>query len=229
MSGLFGRLSRVFRGKANQGVDALEEATFETTVKQTIRDMESELNKVIKASAEAMSNHNRLEAEYDKFKRQSDDWKSKAARALEAGREDLARKALAKKGEADKQVQSMESSVADARAVRDKLKSQVDQLRARIAEGKRTASTLVARKNAASAQKKVAQALAGVDEGNNAFSTIGRFEDLVAKEEAMAKAYDDMSASPDDSLDKEFSELDMNDTDDELAALKAELASKDKG
>ncbi len=226
MSEFFSRLSRVFRGRAGDGMDAIEDANFESTVKQTIRDMEQELSKVIRSSAEAMSNHNRLEAEYDKYQRQSEDWKTKATRALEAEREDLARKALAKKQEADTQIAAMQQAVADARLVRDKLKNQVDRLRSKIAEAKRTSSTLIARKNAASAQKKVAEALAGVSEGNNAFAALERFEDKVVKDEAIAKAYDHMADDGSAELDKEFAELDAIGTDDELAALKAELESK---
>jgi phage shock protein A len=224
MSGLISRISRIFKGKAHEGVDMLEDATFESTLKQTIRDMEAELNNVIKASAEAMSNHNRLEAEYEKQKQRSAEWKHKAVKALEAGNEDLAKKALAKKGECDRQVASMEKGVADAAAVRAKLKSQVDMLRSKIAEGRRNASTLIARKNAANAQKKVAQALAGVADGDNAFQSLQRFEDTVAKEEALARAYDDMTDTGDTELQKEFETLDLKDTDAELDALKAELA-----
>ena len=33
-SDIFGRMGRVARGEANAGVDALEDATFETTVRQ---------------------------------------------------------------------------------------------------------------------------------------------------------------------------------------------------
>src|SRR3954469_18049412 len=110
-SDFFGRVGRVARGQANAGVDVLEDATFEATVKQTVADMKTELNKVVQASASAMSNYNRLDAEYQKYHRQSGEWKTRAGQALDAGNEDLARKALVKKGESDKQVASMQSSV----------------------------------------------------------------------------------------------------------------------
>ncbi|MCP4599163.1 MAG: PspA/IM30 family protein [Proteobacteria bacterium] len=226
MSKFFGRLSRVFIGKANQGVDALEDATFETTVKQTIRDMEEELSKVVKASAEAMSNHNRLESEYERYRKQSVDWKYKAKKALESGNEELAKKALAKKAQSDRQIDSMSSSVEEAHKVRDKLKGQVAELRNRISEAKRTSSTLIARKNAANAQKKVAQALAGASETDNAFAELDRFEDTIARDEALAKAYDDMSYDTDSILKKEFEDLDIVDVDDELSMLKAEMAGQ---
>ncbi len=220
----FKRLFRVAKGKANAATDALEEATFETTLKQNIRDMEAELNKVVRASAEAMSNLNRLETEYQRFVDQSADWKSKATKALQGGREDLARKALAKKGEADRQVQALEPAVAQARAAREKLKGQVDTLRAKIEEARRSSSTLIARKNAARAQKQVAQTLAGVNVDDNAFAALGRFEESVARDEAMAKAYEEMGTTADSSLEAEFAELDASNTDDGLARLKAEIA-----
>src|ERR1039458_7145791 len=112
---IFSRVGRVARGQANQGVDALEDATFEATVKQTVADMRTELNNVVRSSAMAMSNYNSLDAEYQKYVRQSQEWKDRAGMALDAGNEDLARKALAKKSECDQQVTSMQTSVEERR------------------------------------------------------------------------------------------------------------------
>src|SRR5215469_10671380 len=162
LTDIFSRMGRVVRGQANQGVDAIEDATFESTVKQTVADMKEELNRVVRASAVAMSNYNRLDAEYQKYVRQSQEWKDRAGMALDANNEDLAKKALAKKAESDKQVASLQTSVDQAQAASEKLKQQVTALKAKIDEGERTATTLVARKNAASAQRKVAEAMAGV-------------------------------------------------------------------
>jgi phage shock protein A len=203
-SDIFGRMGRVARGEANAGVDALEDATFETTVRQTVADMRTELNKVVNASAMAMSNYNRLDAEY-------------------AGNEDLAKKALAKKAECDQQANSMQQAVASAQQASEKLKSQVGELKRKIDEGERTATTLVARKNAAMAQRKVSEAMAGVGNADNAFSQLNKFEQSVAKEEATAQAFDQLaSAGKDDDLEKQFAQLGTHGVDSELAALKAE-------
>src|ERR1700755_317867 len=129
LSDLFGRAGRVARGQANQGMDVIEDATFEATVKQTVSDMRTELNKVVQASASAMSNYNRLDAEYQKYVRQSDEWKSRAGLALDAGNEELARKALAKKAESDKQVASMQTAVQSAQETSEKLKTQVVEIK----------------------------------------------------------------------------------------------------
>jgi phage shock protein A len=223
----FGRLGRVARGQANAGVDVIEDATFEATVRQTVADMKTELNKVVRASAMAMSNYNSLQAEYEKYLRQSDEWKQRAGVALDAGNEDLARKALAKKAECDQQVNSMKISVQQAQATSEKLKQQVGELKRKIDDGERTAGTLVARKNAATAQRKVSEAMAGVGSADNAFAQLNRFEQNVTKEEATAKAFDQLaSAGTDDDLEKQFASLGTHSVDNELAALKAERAGK---
>src|SRR4051794_18552504 len=224
---LFSRSGRVARGKVNAGMDSIEDANFETTVKQTVRDMRTELAKTINASAMAMSNHNRLEAEYQKYVRQSEEWVARANQALDAGNEELAKKALAKKAESDEQIRSMQQGVESARNASEQLKQKVNELKRRIDEAERTATTLVARKNAALAQRKVAEALSGVAEADNAFSALKGFEESVAKEEARAKAFDQIaSAGQDDTLEAEFRMLQTGSVDNELAALKAARAQK---
>jgi len=155
--------------------------------------------------------------------RQSQDWKDRAGQALDAGNEDLARKALAKKAECDKQVTSMQQAVDAAHQTSDKLKQQVLELKRKIDEGERTATTLVARKNAAAAQRKVAEAMSGVGSADNAFSALNRFEETVSKEEATAKAFDELgSVGKDDDLEAQFAALGGHSVDAELAALKQE-------
>jgi phage shock protein A len=223
VANLFNRVGRVVRGQASEGVGAIEDATFEATVKQTVADMKSELNNVIRASAVAMSNYNRLDAEYQKYVQQATDWKDRASRALDAGNEDLARKALAKKAECDKQVASMQASVESARQSSETLKQQVVALKRKIDEGERTATTLVARKNAAAAQRKVAEALSGVGNADNAFAALSSFEESVAREEATAKAFNQIAATgKDDELESEFAKLEDKGVDAQLEALKRE-------
>jgi phage shock protein A len=222
LSDLFGRAGRVARGQANKGMDTIEDATFEATVNQTVADMKTELNNVVRASAMGMSNYNRLDAEYQKYVRQSQEWKDRAGQALDAGNEDLAKKALAKKAESDQQVASMQTAVESAKAASEKLKTQVGELKRKIEEGERTATTLVARKNAASAQRKVAEAMAGVGNADNAFSQLNRFEESVSREEATAKAFDDLaSTGKDEDLEKQFATLGNHSVDAELEAMKA--------
>jgi len=226
-SDFFHRAGRVARGQANEGMSAVEDATFDATVRQTVTDMRTELNKAVNASAVAMSNYNRLDTEYEKYVRQSQEWKDRAGVALDANNEDLARKALAKKAECDKQIASMQTAVDQARQASDKLKEQVIELKRKIEEAERTATTLVARKNAAQAQRKVAEALAGVGNADNAFAALNRFEETVSQEEAKAQAFNQLAAAgKDEDLEKEFAALGGHGVDDELAALKRERQLK---
>jgi phage shock protein A len=222
-SDIFSRAGRVARGQANQGMSNIEDATFETTVRQTVADMKTELNKVVQSSAMAMSNYNQLDAEYQKYVKQAQEWKGRAGQALDAGNEDLAKKALAKKAESDKQIASLQTAVDSARGASESLKTQVIDLKHKIEEGERTATTLVARKNAALAQRKVSEALAGVGKADNAFAQLSTFERSVAKEEATAKAFDQLAnAGKDSSLEAEFAQLQGHTVDADLAALKRE-------
>jgi phage shock protein A len=223
LSDIFSRAGRVARGQANQGMSAVEDATFEATVRQTVADMKTELNNVVRSSAMAMSNYNQLDAEYQKYLKQSAEWKARAGQALDAGNEDLAKKALAKKAESDRQVASLQTAIDSAKNASDSLKAQVTELKHKIEEGERTATTLVARKNAAMAQRKVSEALAGVGKADNAFATLSTFEQSVAKEEATAKAFTELAnTGTDKGLEAEFAQLSGHSVDDELAALKRE-------
>src|SRR6185312_14813600 len=222
-SDIFSRAGRVARGQVNQGMSAVEDATFESTVRQTVADMKTELNNVVRSSAIAMSNYNQLDAEYQKYVAQSAEWKARANQALDGGNEDLAKKALAKKAESDRQIASLQSAIDSAKQASDSLKAQVVELKHKIEEGERTATTLVARKNAAMAQQKVSEALAGVGKADNAFATLANFEKSVAKEEATAKAFNQLAASgKDDDLEAEFAKLSGHTVDEDLAALKRE-------
>ena len=110
------------------------------------------------------------------------------------------------------------------------MKTQVMDLKRKIEEGERTATTLVARKNAAAAQRKVAEAMSGVGSADNAFAQLNRFEQTVSKEEATAKAFDQLaSAGKDDDLEAQFAALGSHSVDDELTALKIERQGKRPG
>jgi phage shock protein A len=227
LSEIFGRSGRVVRGQLNQGMDQVEDATFESTVKQTVRDMRADLVKTINASAMAMSNHNRLEAEYQKYVQDSEQWLARANQALDAGNEDLAKKALARKAESDQQLAQMKTGVEAARNASESLKQKVGELKRRIDDADRTATTLVARKNAAMAQRKVAEALSGVGQADNAFAALKGYEESVSREEAKAKAFDQLaSAGKDEGLEAEFAQLQGGSVDSELAALKAARQQK---
>jgi phage shock protein A len=115
----------------------------------------------------------------------------------------------------------MQTGVEAARNASEQLKAKVAELKRRIDEAERTATTLVARRNAAMAQRKVAEALSGVAESDNAFAALKNFEEGVAREEAKAKAFDQLASGPDATLEAEFAALQGSTIENELAQLKA--------
>jgi phage shock protein A len=116
----------------------------------------------------------------------------------------------------------MQQAIQSAQQTSDKLKQQVAELKRKIDDGERTATTLVARKNAASAQRKVSEAMAGVGHADNAFAALNRYEESVAREEATAKAFDELATGKDDDLEAKFAQLGDHSVDAELEALKQE-------
>lgn len=69
----------------------------------------------------------------------------------------------------------------------------------------------------------MAEAISGVGNADNAFAALNRFEETVSKEEATAKAFDELgSVGKDDDLEAQFAQLGGHTVDAELEALKAE-------
>jgi phage shock protein A len=65
--------------------------------------------------------------------------------------------------------------------------------------------------------------MSGVGHADNAFAQLGRFEESVSREEATAKAFDQLaSTGKDDDLEKQFAQLGDHSVDKELEALKLE-------
>ena len=222
------REKRIAEGKRQARLDAMEEANFEVVVKQSIRDMKADLRKLVGASADAVANNTRLVRKHEKLEAQATDWKNKARKALQGGREDLAKRALVKANEFGNEAATLAPQVQSANQTADQIKAKVQKLKDKIREAERTSATLIARKNAAQAQKKVAAALSDLGEGDNAFSTLKRLEASVEKDEAMAIAFDALAdgGDADKELEQELLLLGMDDSsavDDDLAALKAEL------
>jgi phage shock protein A len=65
--------------------------------------------------------------------------------------------------------------------------------------------------------------MSGVGHADNAFAALGRFEESVSREEATAKAFDQLSsAGKDEDLEKQFAQLGEHSVDKQLEALKLE-------
>jgi phage shock protein A len=191
------------------------------------------VNKATLAVANAIANEKGLERKIQKERQGATDWQQKAVQALQAGREDLARQALEKKAISDKNANDLQPIYEQAKATSTKMREQLQILKNKLEEARARQSTLIARSQAAKAQKQIAQSFSGV--GSDAFSKFDKFEGKIEKIEAEAVAFEEL-AGGNTNLDEEFRKLGTNTTvDADLLALKAQMGmlpeapSKDDG
>lgn len=216
---IFRRIADIFKANVNDALDRAEDP--EKMLKQMVLEMEESVNKATLAVAQAIANEKSLERKIAKAQEQSRDWQQKAVQALQAGREDLARAALEKKAIADRNVADLQPVFEQAKATTAKLRQQLDQLKAKLDEARSRQSTLIARSQAAKAQKQIAQAFSGV--GSDAFSKFDKFEGKIEQLEAEATAFEQL-AGESTSLEQEFKMLGSSSTvEAELNKLKAQL------
>lgn len=216
---IFNRITDIFKANVNDALDKAEDP--EKMLKQMVLEMEESVNKTTLAVANAIANEKSLDRKLSKARADSSDWQQKAAQALGANREDLARAALQKKQIADKNVQDLEPIYATAKATSDKMRQQLDALKAKLEEARSRQSTLIARSQAAKAQKQIAQSFSGV--GSDAFGKFDKFEGKIEKLESEAEAFEQL-AGQNTKLEDEFKLLSANSSvDSELLALKASM------
>jgi phage shock protein A len=150
-------------------------------------------------------------------------------KAVEAGDDNLARKALTRKNEHQQVADALEDQLHAAREASRTLRRQLAAMKAKLAEAQRNLATLSARKRAADFRKKMDAHAAGlateVDEG--AFAKFDRLKAKVEQAEAEAEAIAELRAvqaggSAEDVEEVPEQELDVAA---ELAELKEQLQS----
>lgn len=225
--GIFSRIADIFKANVNDTLDKAEDP--EKMLKQMVIEMEQSVNKATLAVAGAIANEKSLERKLEKAKTDSIEWQNKAVQALNAGREDLAKAALEKKAISDKNVVDLQPIYQQAKDTANKLRQQLDQLKSKLDEARSRQSTLVARSQAAKAQKQISQSFSGI--GSDAFSKFDKYEEKIEKTEAEASAFGQL-ADANVGLDEEFKKLSSSTSvEDELLKLKQNmgmLPSNDK-
>ncbi|WML36502.1 PspA/IM30 family protein [Clostridium sp. OS1-26] len=213
--GMFNRLSNIFRAKVNNALDEVENPI--ELLDQKIRDMEESLNTAKLSSAQILGNVHEIEKKMVEAKRSSEEFDEKVKLALSKGNEELAKKALAKKLEADKSYSSLKTSYEDAQKKAEAIKSKLKDLQDEIEKTRAYRDEAAARFNNAEASKKVNEILANVDTGSNKIN-LDDIERKIQKKESMAEGLEDLRE--DNSLEKEFEKLNETSLDEELKKYK---------
>jgi phage shock protein A len=229
---LFKRAASFFKSEANSALDKAEDP--EKMLKQGIRDLKGDLRNAMEALAETKSVVNKLERDLNQKQKKAQKYEADAKKLLGRAKdgdmdaekaEQLARKALEAKRNAQNEADGLASSYQAQKKQADQLQERVGTLKQKISQYESELTTLRARSKAATATRKVNEQLAESD-SDGTIAMIERMKDKVEREEDLAAAYGDMAEegkSLDDELDEALAGASTSDTDDELARLKAEL------
>lgn len=214
--GVINRISNIFKAKVNNALDEVENPI--ELLDQKLRDMDKSLNTAKLSSAQILGNVHEIEKKMEKAKQESEDFDQKVKLALSKGNEELAKKALEKKLEADKMYTSLKASYENAKLKGDAVKKKLIELEEEIQKTRSYRDEAAARYNNAEASKKVNEILANINTSSNSIN-IDDIERKIQKKEAMAEGLEELRT--DNSLEKEFEDLEKVDLDEELKKYKS--------
>jgi phage shock protein A len=217
--GFFQRISDIISANLNELTEQFEDP--ETMLKQAVREMEESIGEVTGQTAKAMANEKTLSRELERNRTQGQQWHERAEKAVEAGDDALARKALARKNEHEQLVAALEDQLTAAHEAAGTLQRQLAGMKAKLAEAKRNLTTLSARKRAADFRRKIDSQAAGLstEVDASAFAKFDRLKAKVEQAEAEAEAVAELRAMNVGATPEDFAEAP-----DEEVGVTAELA-----
>lgn len=191
---------------------------------QFMREMEEDIRDAEGAVAKQIANEKILkrkanDAEAMVVKRQQ-----QAEKAVEAGDDDLARRALEEKTENEKQAVLLDESWERAKHDADEIKDKLEQMKKEYNQMKLKKDALKARAETAKTRTKMNRTMSNIG-GDDSRKGFERMEEKVLQFEAEAETTEDLSQSS-RTLDEEFEKLEGSNVDKELAALKAKMKKK---
>ncbi|MFE2325542.1 PspA/IM30 family protein [Streptomyces sp. NPDC059385] len=229
---ILGRVTQLAKANINALLDQAEDP--QKMLDQLIRDYTNNIAEAEQAVATTIGNLRMLEADHKEDVEAAAEWGTKALAAskkadeLRAGGaaadadkfDNLAKVALGRQIQSEKEAKTAEPTIAAQTEVVDKLKAGLDSMKNKLTELRAKRDELVARARTAQAQNTMMDAVKNIDVMDPT-SDLNRFEEKVRREEAMALGKQELAAS---SLDAQFESLeDLGKTSEieaRLAALK---------
>ncbi len=217
--GLFDRIGRVVRANLNDLVNKAEDP--EKILEQAVIEMQEDLIQLRQAVAQTIAQQKRSQQQYNQAQSQANQWQSRAQLALQKGDENLAREALQRKKGYLETANTLEISLRQQTEQVETLKRNLVSLESKISEAKTKKNMLKARAQAAKANEQLNNVLGGINT-SSATSVFERMEEKVLEMEARSTAAAELTGG---GLEEQFRALEAgSDVDDELAAMKAQLA-----
>jgi phage shock protein A len=221
--GVFKRLRDLTMASINDLLDKAEDPV--KMLNQFLRDMEEDIQEAESGVAKQIAIEMKFKQQYEEAEATVQKRTEQAMRALEQGNEDLARRALEDKKEQTARFEELKNQYTIAKTNADQLRAQLSEMKDEYGKLKNKKDLLIARAEAAKAQKQINQAMSGFG-SDTASKGFDRMSEKVLQMEAEAKASSELRGS-NKSLDDELDALGKSGgVEDELAALKAQMAAK---
>ena len=217
--GILDRVSTILRANINALLDQAEDP--ELVLTQILSDMKDAIAQARTQVAEMIAQEKLFQGDMEKNQAQAREWARKAELALGRGSEDLAKEALRRKVDYDRNASSYMQQLIAQQQVVTKLKSDLNALQSKYDSAMRNRESMIARHKAAMAQQKIAataQQLSAIDPS----SEIARMDAKIRLEEARAAAA--LEVNEHLSLEDKFADLeDDGEVSSQLADLKARM------
>ena len=227
------RMSTVVKSKMNRLLDRAEDPR--ETLDYAYEQQMSMLRDVKRGVVEMVTAKRRLELQASKARDNLAKLETQARKALEMGREDLARVALERKQGALAELQGLDLQISDLEMEQEKLTASEQRLQTKVQSFRTKKEVIKAQYNAAQAQVRIGSALSGLSEemGDVSFA-VERAELKTDTMRAKAGAIDELASmnvlddplDGGDDIDRELRKLSVaSDVDSELEALKAGVST----
>lgn len=213
--GIMDRLSNLIRANVNDLIDRAEDP--EKMLDQILRDMNSNIGVARTQVAAMIAQEKELELDLQETQKLSAEWGTKAKKAVDAGKDDLAREALRRKRDNEQNSMVYQQQLTAQEQTVEKLKQQLKQLEQKYSSTLSHRDALIARSRRARAQREVAEKITAFSPMDPA-SDLDRMERKIRSSEAHAAA---MIEIGDESYEAQFRELEVDDDiEAQLRALK---------
>ncbi|MEH3088137.1 MAG: PspA/IM30 family protein [Microbacterium arborescens] len=229
---IFGRISTLMKANINALLDQAEDP--QKMLDQLVRDYTNSIADAESAIAETIGNLRLLERDHQEDVQAATEWGNKALAASRKADElrqvgntadadkfdNLAKVALQRQISEENEARTIAPTIATQTEVVEKLKDGLNGMKVKLDQLRAKRSELLARAKTAEAQNRVHDAVKSIDVLDPT-SELGRFEDKVRRQEALAAGKQELAAS---SLDAQFESLEdvgqLTEVEARLAALK---------
>jgi phage shock protein A len=197
--------------------------------------MLEQITQVKRSLVDIAASRKQLELQEQQLQHSVDHLQDQAKQALTAGREDLAKEALARKATAQEQIDGMEPQHQQLTEEEDKLTHTLQSLQTRVNQFRSQKEVLKAQYTASSAMASVNESVSGISKSfSDSGAALQRAQDKIANMQARSGALDELLESGaledvgggGDDIQKELDEVSTkSNVDQELAALKASMGA----